>query len=163
MNWTPDQIERVRELLSEKLTYVEVAARMGVSRGTIAKLILRTPELREMPDRNRTRGRTKAEPAPAPRRSAFRVVSNNIPMMTADWLEKHGGARRYEAGFSTDYLTMKSYLERHGVTFNLTKNQPTLSTGRGRPRKVTWTDVFRAADKFRVAEGLTPILRESAA
>jgi hypothetical protein len=95
-------------------------------------------------------------------RSTLRVVSNNINMMAADWLAKNGGPRRYETGFSTDYVPLKNYLEKHGITFNLNKNVPYLTAGRGRPRKASWIEVYHLVDKYRLAEGLTPIMRRPA-
>lgn len=59
MNWTPEKIERVGELLLNQRSLTEIGAKMGASRNAVASLIMRTPALRDMPGRNRTPGHHK--------------------------------------------------------------------------------------------------------
>lgn len=59
MNWTPEKIERVGELLLNQRSLTEIGAKMGASRNAISALIMRTPALRNMPGRNRSNGYRK--------------------------------------------------------------------------------------------------------
>lgn len=89
----------------------------------------------------------------------LRVVSNNVPMMVADWIAKNG-IRRFERGFSTDYSYLKDYLEKHGISLKMVRNDVFISKGAGRPKKVGWSKVWQMVDEFRLAAGLEPILLE---
>jgi len=111
-----------------------------------------------------TRGKpgpkTEAPALPVERPKLCVVTNDNL--LIADWLKRNGGPRRFEQGFSTDYLSLKVYLEKHGVILIVSSNQPFMRTAHGWPRKVTWAEVYRCADKFRAVEGKTPILRGAA-
>lgn len=87
---------------------------------------------------------------------ALHVVSNNIPLMVQDWLDKHGGPRRFEHAATTETWVIRTYLEERGVKLNGLRGKWIISNGRGRPRIGTWADVMRIADEFRLAEGLQP-------
>jgi|SRR5690606_28426287 len=181
--WTDHDKQQIAAMLLAGDTYDVIAAEFGVSRNAVAGVITRTKRLhglsqRALSDEHRERlsaaqreryssnvivfPGARREPLPTVEKPALRVITNTAKAID-DWLKANGGARKFEPGFSTDYLAMKSFLEKRGVTFNLHRGSCFLSNGRGRPRKVTWDEVYRVADKFRVAEGLTPILPESAA
>lgn len=114
-------------------------------------------------ERQRRAERRAAREAAQPAQKPFlRVVSNNVPMMVEDWLKQNGGPRRFERGLSADYFGLKDYLADRGVHIeNKQGRKLRMATKSGRLRDVTWTDVYAMADKFRVAEGLTPILRRA--
>lgn len=101
------------------------------------------------------KGKPKAKQVQKPE---LRVVSNNVPMMVQDWLEKNGGPRRFEYNATADKLAVKLYLEERGVKVNGYQGKWTLSTGRGRPRPIKWVDAIQIADEFRAKEGLEPFL-----
>jgi hypothetical protein len=87
---------------------------------------------------------------------ALRVVSNNIPLMVQDWLDKNGGPRRFEHFATTDTWIIRTYLEERGIKLNGHRGRWAISRGKGRPRIGTWADVMQIADDFRMAEGLQP-------
>jgi hypothetical protein len=95
-------------------------------------------------------------------RPALRVVSNNVPLMVQDWLDKNGGARRFERNATADKLAVKLYLEARGIKTNGFRGKWTISTGKGRPKQIKWPEVVQIADDFRMAEGLEPFLPQSA-
>ncbi|MBA3576214.1 MAG: hypothetical protein H0W39_01160 [Sphingomonas sp.] len=89
----------------------------------------------------------------------IRSLGADVSALVDDWIAKHGRPRRFERGFTTEYLNLKLYLARHGVTFDLASNQCMISRGPGRPKTVEWAKVWQLVDEFRRAEGLEPILR----
>jgi hypothetical protein len=82
--------------------------------------------------------------------------------MVEAWLAKNGGPRRFEAGASTDVLSIRAYLlpkgfdvvflQREGGVYTVTKPGP------GRPAKLDREQFFAFVDKLRLADGLTPFL-----
>lgn len=108
----------------------------------------------------RAPGRPRTSDAPRP---ALRVVSNNVPLMVQDWLDKNGGARRFERGVSTDPWIIRQYLADRGITTNGFRCKWSVSNGRGRPKITTWAGVMEIVDSFRLAEGLQPFVASPAA
>ncbi len=157
VRFSKEEDDRIRELAAKGLRGRDIAAKLGRGRQSIfTRCRLIGIVLVD------SRSQNNEEPKPV-ERPVLRVVANNIPMMVEDWLRRNGGARKFEARCSTDYGYLKFYLEEHGVVLSLIKGSPVLQTGSGRQRKVEWNEVFRVADRFRVAEGLEPILRGVAA
>ncbi|WP_192258633.1 GcrA family cell cycle regulator [Mesorhizobium caraganae] len=119
--------------------------------------------------RERNRGNVIAFPKPkrapprpaAVKQPALRVVSNNVPLMVQDWLEKNGGPRRFEKNATADTWAIRAYLEERGIRMNGHQCKWSVSMGPGRPRIMKWSEIIRLADEYRVAEGLQPFLAEN--
>jgi hypothetical protein len=101
------------------------------------------------------RASAAAKQADAPK---LRVVSNNIPLMVQDWLDRNGGPRRFEKNATADTWAIRAYLEERGIRMNGHQCKWSVSTGRGRPRTMKWSEIVRIADEFRIAEGLQPFV-----
>ncbi len=84
-------------------------------------------------------------------------------ILIADWLEKNGGARRYEAGFSSTFLSIQNFLQSRGITVTCFRRRYKISSGKGRPKISTWDEVLRMLDDIRTAEGLEPLRQKHAA
>ena len=80
-----------------------------------------------------------------------------------EWIAKNGGARRYEAGFSSTFLSIQNFLQARGITVTCFKRRYKVSTGKGRPKISTWDEVLRMLDHIRMAEGLEPLHQKHAA
>lgn len=84
-------------------------------------------------------------------------------ILIAAWLKKNGGARRYEAGFSSTFLSIQTFLQARGITVTCFKRRYKVSSGKGRPKISTWDEVLRMLDDIRTAEGLEPLRQKHAA
>lgn len=84
-------------------------------------------------------------------------------ILISDWLRKNGGARRYEAGFSSTFLSIQTFLQARGITVTCFKRRYKISFGKGRPKIATWHDVLSILDDIRTSEGLEPLLQKHAA
>ncbi|MBW8636968.1 hypothetical protein K1W69_07190 [Hoeflea sp. WL0058] len=74
--------------------------------------------------------------------------------LVESWLSAHGGPRRFPAGTSSDYFGVQRFLEERGYTLTQVASKFTLSSGKGRPRTLSWRDVIELVDTLRSAEGL---------
>ena len=182
--WSADEHETMVRMAAEGCPMSQVAKVLGRSRNAIAGRAIRhgikflgivkrgpkgprgpkqvTAQVIRFPKPPKATAAPRAVAKPASPPKPLKVVTQNTDLMVQDYLAKHG-ARRFEPGFSTDYHNLKNYLQERGVSLNLKSSSPYVSHGRGRPRKCTWGEVIAIADRFRVAEGMTPILRSSAA
>ncbi|WPZ13227.1 hypothetical protein T8J41_13785 [Nitratireductor rhodophyticola] len=88
--------------------------------------------------------------------------AHSLEEMIADWKAKHGEPRRFERGASTDYLSIKAYLEQWGYRVRYHRSRFSVSNGRGRPKMLSRRQLLELVDEFRTAEGLAPILSEAA-
>lgn len=160
--WTDDERAELYRMKDAGATLGEIALHFRVTkkavigqvkrRSDIASNIIRFP-------RSRTAKRSQAAiKADSRSRPKLRVIVNTKKLVD-DWLRENGGARKFEPGFSADYLGMQRYLGDRGVTLGMRRGKLLLHGERGRPRMVSWDEVWAAADKFRVREGKTPILR----
>lgn len=100
-------------------------------------------------------GCSSSQPAPAP------APLNNIDMVAA-WLEKNGGARRFEDGASSSITSIKWFLQDHGYALDVWKNRPRLGKAGAARRVTTWEKVHKLVDKLRIAEGREPFRRQNA-
>jgi hypothetical protein len=166
-HYTPEQDDIIRRMAAEGKSYTDTAKALGRTTSGISKRarklgvrfhgkpgVKKGTNIVQFPKRPRPAPRPAAAEAPK-----LRVVSNNVPMMIADWVAKNG-VRRFERGFSTDYSYLKDYLVKHDIVLKMVRNDCFISKGPGRPRKVGWTKVWQMVDDFRTADGLEPILRE---
>jgi hypothetical protein len=72
------------------------------------------------------------------------------------WLAQNG-ARRFEAGASSELETIRHFLERRGYRLSFSKvSGYAVAQGDSRPRKLDRTGLFRFVDKIRAEEGLQP-------
>ncbi len=117
----------------------------------------------------RRRKGTNVVPFPTPSRKlpvatphaappALRVVSNNVPLMVQDWLDKNGGARKFGTRETTDPWLIREFLRDRGIIAKVCKSKWSVSNGLGRPRVVTWRDIMGIVDKIRLEEGLQPFV-----
>lgn len=188
--WTPEDKVKVAELMKEGLSAGMICKSFGVTRNSICGLVMRDKTLTAIGLRGRGGGgkprrftdeqrkenarrsareyyhrkkrlRKAAQPQAANDSApALRVVSNNVPLLIEDWL-KRNGARKFERGLSSDPFAIKAYLAERGVKVDNYQGKWRMSTNSGRMRYVAIGDVYALADRFRSAEGLTPILRRA--
>lgn len=100
---------------------------------------------------------------PVAQQPKLTVVSNNIDLMVKDWLAKNGGPRRFADNDTTGDVFVAEYLRERGVIVARTRmdwgsaaGRWKMSRGQGRPKMVSYAEILRVADEFRVAEGLQP-------
>lgn len=193
--WSPEQRDRVADLLQAGKTAKQIGEAIGVTRNSIIGIVQRDGRLRsigfagtnhgstrkrELTDEDRRQRRNQycrayratqktgaiVVPFPKPLKHIkqsspqhlpkLRVVSNNVPLLVRDWLDRNGGARKFEQTATSDTWVIRLYLEERGIKLNGHRGKWGISTGRGRPRLGTWADVMKIADEFRIAEGLEP-------
>ncbi len=150
--WTPGEVRLVANMLREGKRSVDIAARFGMSDQTLRNRVRDNPELAKIGFVTRGQILRKAArtrpPQPKPEKPA--------PVAVASFA---GKPRRFEVGFSTDYDYLKSYLADRGIALSMANQRElSISHGVGRPKKVSWTQVYEVVDEFRVAAGLEPIL-----
>lgn len=163
--WREDEVATLRAMAEDGASMGKVAAALGRTRNAVAGQAKKHGIKFKGKFSNSKPRTAQVIPFPKPRvakpvkakKPVLRVV-NNIDLMVKDYLARNG-ARRFEEGFSTDYLNLKNYLQPRGVEINLKGSQLRVSRGHGRPQSCTYREVFAIADTFRIAEGLTPILR----
>jgi len=194
MKWTDEDDKRLADQLIAGKTSKEIAEHLGrgITRNAIIGRVHRCKHLAEIGFARTKPAGERGNAASSPRRdnvvtlniprnkakpnqrlgpvmtvrAPLRVVSNNDAMMIDDWLRKHGGARRYETGFTADFYGLKAFLARHGIDLTMRNAGKFIYTIRqpdGRTRQVKWPEVQRFADQFRLADGLEPILAEARA
>lgn len=171
IHYSPEQDQIIRAMVAEGKSATEAGKVIGRSQsamvrrahklgiafhaksGTPKSNVIKFPEKKRKYVR-KTLPCVSAAPASKP----LRVISNNVPMMVADWIARNG-VRRFERGFKTDYWEIKDFLAKHGVALNIVKNEVTAQREIGRPVR-GWAKVWRIVDEFRLAEGLEPVVRE---
>lgn len=158
--WTQDKVDQVAEHRKAGMSFLEIAKRMGMTEGMISGIFERRRELRAInPGRAPVRF---GKPRGARPKQPFKpVVITNTKMLVEDWIAQ-GKIRRFDSGESTDYYAIVAYLRERGYILSQAHQKYTLSSGRGRPRRVGWNDVLAVVDRFRIAEGKPPILRRAA-
>lgn len=93
----------------------------------------------------------------------LRVVSNNTSLMIQDWLEKNGGARKFEQGARSDYFAIQSFLSDQGMSLGIHRNKYMLGNYGSKWRQVSWKEVMATVDNLRCVLGLQPFQRREAA
>ncbi|NTS30696.1 hypothetical protein HQ945_05470 [Phyllobacterium sp. BT25] len=78
--------------------------------------------------------------------------------MISDWMDRNGAPRRFSRGESTDFLAIRSYLEKHGYRLSGHRYEYIFSRNGMPRRKFDWRGLLRFVDDLRVADGLPPIL-----
>lgn len=99
------------------------------------------------------RHRATVKPDRAPK---LRIVSNNTSLLIQDWLERNGGARKFEREIRTDYWAVQSFLRDHGVNLNVHRNKYLLGNIGAKTRQVSWKEIMDTVDKLRCQIGLQP-------
>lgn len=185
--WSPEEKARVAELLKEGLSAGKICKHFGVTRNAICGLVARDETLKVIglrgghaggkkrrltDDQRKENARRSAREyyhrAKKPASKSQRIVPpREVPKLSLvtsveEWLKENGGPRKFERGFSTDYYSIRQYLAERGVRIENHQNRLKLYEG-GRPKIVSWDVVHSIVDEFRIADGLTPILREDAA
>lgn len=101
-------------------------------------------------------------------RPRLRIVSNNVPLMVQDWLEKNGGPRKFEDRERSDSMAIQQWLSDRGITIKATRGNWgnnrgnwNMSRGLGRPKNMTWAAIMEVVDGMRLAEGLQPFCARS--
>lgn len=74
------------------------------------------------------------------------------------WLEKNGGARRFERGVSGDAQAIQRYLDSKGIQVGFYRGTWRIRNASGRWKPVKWAGVLEFADAARRADGLEPIV-----
>ncbi|SFJ54578.1 hypothetical protein SAMN04515648_4527 [Phyllobacterium sp. CL33Tsu] len=78
--------------------------------------------------------------------------------MISDWTDRNGGPRRFSRGESTDFLAIRSNLEKHGYKLSGHRYEYIVSKNGMSRRKFDWHGLLRFIDDLRVADGLPAIL-----
>jgi len=80
---------------------------------------------------------------------------------------ERNGVRRFEAGTSGDYQSLKAFLADRGYHLSTYRSQAsfiiTIPGQRGRPKPMNWSKVIEFVDGLRTGEGLEPLKRRAAA
>jgi hypothetical protein len=106
--------------------------------------------------RGETRRHWQREPQPDDK-AALHVISNEQKLIE-EFIARNG-VRRFDAGQTTDRYSIQKFLEERGYTLSGWQGKIKISSGRGRPRKLTWAQVIKLVDELRAAEGLPTFLR----
>lgn len=80
-----------------------------------------------------------------------------LSILIASWLEKNGGARRFEQGFNASFNAMQNYLASKGIMVVRYRMHYRISKPRGRHKLTDWNGVAALVDELRVSEGLEPL------
>ncbi|MBB2973973.1 hypothetical protein [Mesorhizobium sp. RMAD-H1] len=73
-----------------------------------------------------------------------------------DWINRHGGPRRFEPGVRASFYHARDYLEKFGIRLHLHDGRCRILDGK-RWRRLSWPEVVKLVDQHRIAEGLEPL------
>lgn len=78
--------------------------------------------------------------------------------MQAEWIAKNGGPRRFDRGFSGEWLHLKNLMHGFGYELAMSKRNYTLKKigAKGRPRAMSWATCVTKIDEVLVANGRQP-------
>lgn len=92
-------------------------------------------------------------------RPAPRKVPPSIQAEIDRWIERNGGARRFERGASNDFTSINHYIGRHGYSALFPKSgEVVVHTPTGKPSRMPFRRFMEFVDGLRSAEGLEPML-----
>lgn len=86
----------------------------------------------------------------------------NTASLVDQWIEQNGSPRRFPQGDNSDFIAIRSFLEKHGYRVNGHRYHFTISKGREFRRKTDRRGMLQFVDELRIAEGLPPILARAA-
>lgn len=88
---------------------------------------------------------------------------NTNQQLIDNWLQKNGGARRFDKGFRADPDYIRSYLEKWGFQVRAKAGMYYVSSGkRGAPHRCRWKGLVEFVDELRIKEGKEPIIARQA-
>lgn len=103
--------------------------------------------------------RKQAEQTEQTEKPKLRVITNEQRLIE-DYIARNG-VRRFEPTASGDVLHLSAYLERHGYSVTCFSGHCRIARGDGPWRRTTLREIIELADKFRVSEGLEPLVRRA--
>jgi hypothetical protein len=94
------------------------------------------------------------------------IARAEVSSIVKAYIERNG-VRRFEAGTSGDYQSLKAFLADRGYHLSTYRSQAsfiiTVPGQRGRPKPMNWSKVIEFVDGLRMGEGLEPLKRRAAA
>ena len=100
------------------------------------------------------------------RDSRTQIARAEVSSIVKAYIERNG-VRRFEAGTSGDYQSLKVFLADRGYLLSTYGRSTTFiikAPGqRGRPKPMNWSKVIEFVDGIRLGEGLEPLKRRKAA
>ena len=100
------------------------------------------------------------------RDSRAQIARAEVSSIVKAYIERNG-VRRFEAGTSGDYQSLKAFLADRGYHLSTYRSQAsfiiTVPGQRGRPKTMNWSKVIEFVDGLRMGEGLEPLKRRAAA
>jgi len=99
------------------------------------------------------------------RDSRTQIARAEVSSIVKAYIERNG-VRRFEAGTSGDYQSLKVFLADRGYILSTYRSQAsfiiTIPGQRGRPKPMNWSKVIEFVDGIRLGEGLEPLRRRAA-
>lgn len=93
------------------------------------------------------------------------IARAEVSSIVETYIERNG-VRRFEAGTSGDYPSLKAFLADRGYllsTYGRASTYIIKEPGqRGRPKSMNWSKVIEFVDAIRLGEGLEPLKRRAA-
>jgi hypothetical protein len=100
------------------------------------------------------------------RDSQAQTARAEVSSIVKAYIERNG-VRRFEAGTSGDYQSLKAFLAERGFILTTYGRSTTfiikVPGQRGRAKAMNWSKVIEFVDELRMGEGLEPLKRRAAA
>lgn len=170
--WTEEEDRILADMAREGASGSEVGLRLGRSRNAIMGRAHRLGIRFHGPgsgNKNAAGKRRHVSPPPSgfakrkqteqTEKPKLRVITNEQRLIE-DYIARHG-VRRFEPTASGDVLRLSAYLEKHGYRVTCFSGHCRIARGDGPWRKATLREIIELADKFRVSEGLEPLVRRA--